>query len=161
MATLLPRSARILLSGMASRSSPSRTTFDFLSMLALLESRRITVRAVTDLPEPDSPTSAIVSPLWSWNDTFRTASTIPPSTLNLTAGLRASRIRSRPCCPASWRSVGAWSSVISTTSRRIDGIAQPVAERVKGKDGYQDEQHGREYLRIGPNHREGPSVLQH
>ena len=52
----------------------------------------MTVRAVTDLPEPDSPTSATVSPLCSWKETSLTASTMPPSTLKLTAMLRASRI---------------------------------------------------------------------
>ena len=47
----------------------------------------MTVRAVTDLPEPLSPTSAMVSPLWSWKETSRTASTMPPSTLKVDADL--------------------------------------------------------------------------
>ena len=44
----------------------------------------MTVRAVTDLPEPDSPTMAMVSPRCSWKETSRTASTMPPSTLKVT-----------------------------------------------------------------------------
>ena len=44
----------------------------------------MTARAVTDLPEPLSPTSAMVWPLRSWNDTSRTASIVPPSTLKVT-----------------------------------------------------------------------------
>ena len=36
----------------------------------------MTARAVTDLPEPLSPTRAIVWPLRSWNETSRTASIV-------------------------------------------------------------------------------------
>src|SRR5690606_3783698 len=35
--------------------------------------------AVSDLPEPDSPTSASVSPCATWRETLRTASTTPSS----------------------------------------------------------------------------------
>ena len=42
-----------------------------LPIVARLVSSRMMVRAVTDLPEPLSPTRAMVSPLWSWNDTSR------------------------------------------------------------------------------------------
>src|SRR5881394_1174769 len=38
--------------------------------------RRITDSAVTDFPEPDSPTTATVSPRPTVNDTLRTASTV-------------------------------------------------------------------------------------
>ena len=50
-------------------SSPSSVMRDFGLTVARLVSSRMTVRAVTDLPEPDSPTRAIVSPLCSWNET--------------------------------------------------------------------------------------------
>ena len=61
------------------------------------------MRAVTDLPEPLSPTMAIVSPLWTWKSTSRTASTVPPSTLKVTPTLRASSNTSRPSLPTSSR----------------------------------------------------------
>ncbi|KAG0925494.1 hypothetical protein G6F31_018722 [Rhizopus arrhizus] len=38
--------------------------------------RRMSARDVTDLPEPDSPTMAMVSPRSTWNDRLRTASTV-------------------------------------------------------------------------------------
>ena len=41
--------------------------------------RPISVIAVTDLPEPDSPTIASTSPARSWNDTPSTACTSPSS----------------------------------------------------------------------------------
>ena len=68
---------------------------DCLPMVARLVRSRMTARAVTDLPEPDSPTRAMVSPLCNWKETSRTPSTMPPSTLKFTPILRASRISGR------------------------------------------------------------------
>ena len=61
IATSLPRSARMRGSGSASRSSrsPARSTNQaspLTRVAALRGKRRISVRLVTDLPEPDSPT---------------------------------------------------------------------------------------------------------
>src|SRR5688500_17968285 len=132
-------------------------------MVARVVRSRITVRAVTDLPEPLSPTSAMVSPLCSWNETSRTPSTIPPSTLKYTPILRASRMSSRPCVPRSWRSVGAklCAGSVIRGSVGIDGVAQAVAERVEGEDGDQHEDDRREDPGIGTDHREGARILEH
>ncbi len=57
----LPRISRISAGEAASRSLPSnRMPPD--ATRALIGSSRITEKAVTDLPQPDSPTSASVSP---------------------------------------------------------------------------------------------------
>src|SRR5688572_22000000 len=47
------------------------------------ETRRITLNADTDLPQPDSPTSATVSPSWMSQDTSSTARTTPPDVWNV------------------------------------------------------------------------------
>lgn len=67
MATSLPRMARMRGSGSVNRSSvsPARLTnraWPLTCVEAVRGSRRISVRLVTDLPEPDSPTRAVVLP---------------------------------------------------------------------------------------------------
>ena len=58
----LPRSARRWRDENFRMSSPlNRTTADFATV-ARLVNKPMTVRAVTDFPEPDSPTMAMVSP---------------------------------------------------------------------------------------------------
>ncbi|SKT76921.1 Uncharacterised protein [Mycobacteroides abscessus subsp. abscessus] len=51
---------------------------------AVSGSSRIAVREDTDLPEPDSPTTASTSPGLTSNDTSSTAETGPLSVLNVT-----------------------------------------------------------------------------
>ncbi len=61
---------------------PSRVTNEALPLtcaFAVLGSRRISVRLVTDLPEPDSPTSAVVLPGWMEKLTSATERTRPSS----------------------------------------------------------------------------------
>ena len=58
---------------------------------------------ITDLPEPDSPTSATVPPCGTRNDTPLTASIWPPSTLKETA---RSSTRNRSVIAASRRGLG-------------------------------------------------------
>ena len=67
IAISLPRMRRMAGSGRASRSSvwPARlvkSAWPLTCVAAVRDSRRIRVRLVTDLPEPDSPTSAVVLP---------------------------------------------------------------------------------------------------
>ena len=78
------------------------------------------MRAVTDLPEPHSPTMAMVSPRWTWKFIARTASTVPPSTLKVTLTLRASSSTSRPSLPRSSR---------SSLPRRVIGVARRLPSR--------------------------------
>src|SRR3569833_2141811 len=141
-------------------SSPFRAMLAFLLIVARLVRSPITVRAVTDLPEPDSPTSAMVSPLWSWKETSRTAFTMPPSTLKSTAIFWASRISSRPCVPISLRVAEVTVSAIAT-SVRINCVAQAIAKRIEGEDGDEDEDDGGKDPRIRANHEERACILQH
>src|SRR3569833_3695309 len=141
-------------------SSPVRAMLAFLLSVARLVRRPITVRAVTDLPEPDSPTSAMVSPLCSWNETSRTAWTTPPSTLKSTAIFWASRISSRPWVPMSLRVDEVIVSAIAA-SVGIDCVAQAIAARVEGEDGDEDEDDRRQNPRIRADHRERAGILQH
>src|SRR3569832_698559 len=141
-------------------SSPLRVMLAFLLIVARLVSRPITVRAVTDFPEPDSPTSAMVSPLWSWKDTSRTAFTTPPSTLKSTAIFWASRISSRPCVPISLRVAEVTVSAIAA-SVRIDCVAQAIAKHKKSEDGDEDEDDGGKDPRIRADHGERACILQH
>src|SRR5688572_28035296 len=97
---------------------------------ARLERRHMTARAVTDLPEPLSPTSATVWPLRTWNETSRTASITPPSTLKVT--------------PTRWASITTSpkdlvATFIGASSIRVDRVAQAVAERVEREYGDQHE----------------------
>ena len=62
METRLPRSLRIFVAENFVMSSPFSRMQVFGETVARFDRSPITVRAVTDLPEPDSPTSAIVSP---------------------------------------------------------------------------------------------------
>ena len=79
MATSAPRT-RSVASDAATRSSTSplrrRSSMPPLTMRPPpYSTSRISASDVTDLPEPDSPTMASVSPRSTWNDTLRTAST--------------------------------------------------------------------------------------
>ncbi len=70
----LPRTCRISGSGAWSKSLPSRKISP-VGCCVPGGSRRRIESAETVLPEPDSPTSATVSPFWMSNETLRTAST--------------------------------------------------------------------------------------
>ena len=84
IAISLPRMARICDSGSCSRSTvrPSRwvnSASPLTWVLALRDSRRIRVKLVTDVPEPVSPTSAVVRPGWIWKLTSATERIRPSS----------------------------------------------------------------------------------
>ena len=83
MAMSLPRSRRIARSETLPTSWPLTTTWPL--MRAFLGSSRIAVMAVTDLPEPDSPTTATTSPGRTSRVTPLTACTEPNSVLNRTS----------------------------------------------------------------------------
>ena len=101
---------------------------------------RSTERPVVDLPQPDSPTSASVSPAFRLKETFSTACTRP-----LTEESRPERISKRVVSPetsstgrsAAWTvsgtSVGTsdWPVRRSTTGKRI-GRPRPIIEPSRG-----------------------------
>ncbi len=64
----LPRSRRRLSREYFRMSSPRNFTRVSGLTVARLDKSPMTRRAVTDFPEPDSPTMAIVSPRYSWNE---------------------------------------------------------------------------------------------
>ncbi len=68
----LPRRRAIFRSGIDSRSSPAKV-IRFAVRLPELTSRFITASALTDLPQPDSPTMQCVSPRPMRNEAPRTA----------------------------------------------------------------------------------------
>src|SRR5579863_175493 len=80
---------RISASLFACRSSPSKKIRSAVTV-ALRARRRITESAVTDLPEPDSPTMPSVSPASSLNESPLTAVTRPSSVRNVVRRLPTS-----------------------------------------------------------------------
>ncbi|MDT4833012.1 hypothetical protein FQZ97_665960 [compost metagenome] len=94
-----PRMPRIVLSRACARSSTS----PLRRRKAMLPPRmrpppcstsRISASEVTDLPDPDSPTTASVSPWSTWKDSFLTASTVRSEVEKRT--VRSSTARTRP-----------------------------------------------------------------
>ena len=71
--------------------------------------------AVTLLPEPDSPTSATVSPRSMWNDTSLTASTSPRRVAKRVRRPRTSSTTSGTCTP-SWLTSSSVNDVSRTDS---------------------------------------------
>src|SRR6202795_130113 len=80
---------------------------------------RITAYDVTDLPEPDSPTTPSVSPLATDMLTCCTALTMPRRVANSTV--------------RSLTSSSGWAVMFSRPTLRIDDVAQPVAEQVEAE----------------------------
>ena len=74
-----PRTSRIASSSRVSRSRPDRRTEPSMRLVPSCRSRMID-SAVTDLPEPDSPTMATVSPVSMAKSRLRTTGTSAPST---------------------------------------------------------------------------------
>jgi hypothetical protein len=77
MAICLPRTRRISAALFVSRSSPSSSTRPPTMRPAGSGTRRTSERHVTDLPDPDSPTRARVSPAFSVKLTPSTARVTP------------------------------------------------------------------------------------
>ena len=74
-----PRIFRMARSDFVARSSPSKRIWPPAMRPGGVGIRRITDRLVTDFPEPDSPTTARVSPRSRWKLTPSTALTVPSS----------------------------------------------------------------------------------
>ncbi len=68
-----PRMRRISAGDLSSRSSPSSSTRPAVAVSCPGGSRPMTACAVTDFPEPDSPTTQTISPGATANETFSTA----------------------------------------------------------------------------------------
>ena len=84
-----------------------------------------TERAVTVLPQPDSPTTPSVSPRSMCRSTPSTARTMPSSVLNQVFRPRMSS------------SVSATRHALQDAAR-IERVAQPVADEVDGQHGEED-----------------------
>src|SRR5256884_7018804 len=116
-----PRISRISYSLSLVRSWPLNITLP----LTILPGRckRMTLRAVTDLPQPDSPTMPSVSPGVRSKETPSTAFTVPSLVEKTVCRSRTSR---SGCVTA----LGLQS--------RVEGVADGVAEDVRGEHGYED-----------------------
>src|SRR5580698_3727493 len=125
----LPRMARISCSGSCSKSLPWKQTEP-----AILPGgsgiSRISDIAVTDLPQPDSPTIASVSPSLTWKETPSTARLMP-------SGVRKWVCRFRTSSNAI--------ALQAFRHSRIQRITQAVAEQIDGEHGDRQERGGKEH----------------
>src|SRR5215472_2551879 len=123
----LPRMARISVSQSFRRSLPrNRIAPEILPGGSGIS--RISDIEVTDLPQPDSPTIASVSPSSTWNETPPTARLMPPGV--------------RKCVCKFWTSSNAIGSE-TLGHARIQCIAQAVAEQIDGEHGDGQERGGK------------------
>jgi hypothetical protein len=90
MESALPRTSCIVASGNASRSRPSSSTCPASMRAGGTGSRRIRARAVSDLPQPLSPTSASVSPASTFSERSLTAGNTPARVCSATRSPRTS-----------------------------------------------------------------------
>ncbi|MBA7470418.1 hypothetical protein ES707_05704 [subsurface metagenome] len=95
----LPRMPRISSSESASRSRPSSTTEPPTILPGGFGTRRMMERALTLLPQPDSPTIASVSPRRTLKETSSTALNSPELVKNTVFRFCTSRIRSSALVP--------------------------------------------------------------
>src|SRR5690606_3773294 len=91
MAMPSPRMSRICEGGRDEMSTPSKMIPSDLTSAGGDGRRRMMARAVTDLPEPDSPTTPSVSLGPSENERRSTARTVPSGVWNKTLRFRTSR----------------------------------------------------------------------
>src|SRR6186713_575040 len=125
-----PRRSRIWSSSAARTSTPENITQP--SAMRPARSRmRITANEVTDLPEPDSPTIASVSPLATSMLMFCTALTMPRRVENST--VRSLMSSSGTGGGALLRSGSLRSMKASRAPLRIDDVAQPVAQQIEAE----------------------------
>src|SRR5579864_8552244 len=89
---------------------------------------RMMLSAVTDLPQPDSPTMPSVSPGFSSKETPSTALTMP------------SLVAKTVC--RSWTSSRGAANWTSLLQARVEGVAGGVAEQVRGEHGDEDRHAG-------------------
>src|ERR1700675_3779921 len=109
----------------------------------------ITAYAVTDLPDPDSPTSAMVSPLSTAKLTLSSARTMPE------------RVRKSPLSPSTRSAGAAVVMCVSCPSPGIDHVAQAVAEQVEAEHCDHQRQAGKERIPPFPRHHEGRALRDH
>ena len=109
-----PRRSRMSSSGSPSRSVPSKSTRPVI-VAPRLGSSRMMASDVTDLPQPDSPTSPTVCPGATWKLTLSTAvKGATPFRLNCT-------VRSSTCSNVAIR---------SPPVLRVDGLTEGLAQQV-------------------------------
>src|SRR5262245_32379191 len=116
-----PRIRRISSSESVRRSRPLNTIWPPTIWPAGAATRRITERALTDLPHPDSPTSATVSPARTSHETPSTARTTPAEVVNWV-----------------WRSLTSSRTLIGGSLPRAEGALarQPPCRRPARGAGY-------------------------
>src|SRR4249919_2789178 len=120
MAMRVPRIARRPASDLVVSSSPSSRIEPFSTSIAFFGSSPITACAVTDLPEPDSPTTQTISLAATARLMPRTACGRSPAPLMATERLAISR--TGPLMSELLRHLG------------IERVAQAVAQHVDGQD---------------------------
>src|SRR5215471_13139678 len=118
----VPRMARRSVSDLVMSSSPSRRIEPLSTSIAYFGSSPITACAVTDLPEPDSPTTQTISLAPTVRLIPRTACGRSPTPLMATERLAISRT----------------GALISKLFRHlgIERVAQSVAQYVDGEDSH-------------------------
>src|ERR1700745_3116822 len=124
----LPRMSRMARSDSFNKSTPWKRIEPAMRPGGSGIKRRIEL-AVTDLPQPLSPTIARVSPSSTWNETPSTARFTP-------SGVR------KCVCRFSTSSRATGSVLLGHA--RIERVAQPVPEQINGEDGDREEQRGEE-----------------
>src|SRR6266516_633770 len=117
-----PRISRISYSLIRVRSWPLNMTFP--PTIRPGRCRRMMLSAVTDLPQPDSPTMPSVSPALSSNETPSTALTMPS-------------LVEKTVCRSRTSSSGCVTAGLGLQSR-VESIPDGVAEDVRGQDGEKD-----------------------
>src|SRR5437899_1219870 len=152
MAISLPRMRRMARSGSASKSMvwPARLVnraWPLTCVEAVRDKRRIKVRLVTDLPEPDSPTRAVVWPGRMLKLTSATERIKPSSVSKKVLRWRTSSRKES----AGFR--GEFMSQVSVRSDRlshrllepgVQQIAHAVAQQLQGQRGQDDGQAGKQ-----------------
>ena len=135
MATSAPRTSRMVALPAFTTSSTwplrRRSAADPFTILPPpCSTRRISASEVTDLPEPDSPTIASVSPRSTWKDRLRTASTVRSELANrtvmsFTASTRCSgRIKDEVTVEEvdfMWEAMGKKRSLVCAAVRTLNG----------------------------------------
>src|SRR5262245_5322465 len=128
-----PRILRISSSETASRSRPLKRIWPPTIRPAGCATRRITDSALTDLPQPDSPTSATVSPALTSQETPSTARTTPAPVRNWVWRFLTSR-RVSATLPSPRRPIVLQVSTRRSPGRRGRTGAPPRGSPARGPD---------------------------
>ncbi len=98
----LPRTRRISRSEIGTRSRPASRTAPPMMRPGGSGSRRMTASALNDLPQPDSPTMATVSPALTQSERPSTAGRTPARVNSETCNRSISRIGAMISGPEAW-----------------------------------------------------------